>query len=705
MKTIKFIRTLILIMSLAGIQLDAQTDNAAPPIPSQEVPEILNQGPIHEAFAQPVDLVTESGIISPQEPPTDIIENPADEKPESSDYLWIPGYWAWDAERSDYLWVSGCWRIAPTGMTWVPGYWNKVSDSWQWVAGFWISTTQAEQIQYLPQPPEITETTPPSSEVASDKIWVPPCYYWHTDRYIPRAGYWLEPRDDWVWIPSHYTWTPNGYVFVSGYWDYGLDTRGILYAPIYFPRHFHRPRNFTYSLGVVVNISNLDFCLFSYPRYRHYYFGDYYSDFHVSIGIFPWYEFQKRHNWYDPIYEHKRCRYRKYNPHWGEHIRNEYNRRHADAKRRPPRTYHDIKSRMLNTPKKQRENFRFVEPVRKYTENKNAAFKFSKMNKNERHNIFGHADKVNKFRQQRRKLESHHLDPTIVKPSRIFRSSDRITPKKDSRPVGPSKLARPDTRSRIRTATQGKAQPGSQSRIRTATPGRDRPGTQNRTLPAKPNSIRRNPPAKAQPAKPNSIRRNPPAKAQPAKPNSIRHNPPAKARPAKPNSIRHNPPAKARPAKPNTIRHNPPAKAQPAKPNSIRHNPPAKAQPAKPNTIRHNPPAKARPAKPNSIRHNPPAKAQPAKPNTIRHNPPAKARPAKPNTIRQPSKQASGRKITEKRSSPKQKNYTKSTNKKSSFRSISSQKTPSLPKRKPQVKQHKNSDQKKKSGRKIGRGS
>jgi hypothetical protein len=143
------------------------------------------------------------------------------------------------------------------GMSWIPGYWNQVPQGWQWVAGFWIATSKAKQIQYLPQPPEIADVEPPSITIVTGQIWVPPCYYWRNNAYILRAGYWLTPQNNWVWVPSHYAWTPYGYVFVPGYWDYVLTTRGILYAPVYFPRHFYRPFGYTYSLGVVVNIGNL----------------------------------------------------------------------------------------------------------------------------------------------------------------------------------------------------------------------------------------------------------------------------------------------------------------------------------------------------------------------------------------------------------------------------------------------------------------
>ena len=729
MNSIRLIHTFIIIASLAASQLYPQAKDSAPPIPAEEVPEVLNQGPIHEAFAQPVDLVTEPGIISPQEPPDDITEEPADEKPESSDYIWIPGYWAWDTERSDYVWVSGCWRIAPADMAWIPGYWSKVSDGWQWVSGFWISTTQVEQIQYLSQPPEISDTTPPSTDTETENIWVPPCYYWRPNGYTLRAGYWLQPREDWIWIPSHYSWTPHGYVFVPGYWDYALDTRGVLYAPIYFPPKYHRPRNYTCSLGVVVNIGNLDYCLFTYPRYCHYYFGDYYSDSYISIGILPWYEFKKRHHWHDPIYEHKRCHYRRSTPHWSDHIRNEYKRRWTDAKRRPQRTYREVKSHLLHTPKQQRNNFRYVEPVQKYTERNNSHFKFSKMKINDRREIFGHADKVNSFRQKRRHIESHRAAPTIAKPSSITYSSDRKISVNRSLNRTSSKHARPDDQNRIRTTTNNRTTPDRHSRTQPAPPANTRRVEPDRTNRFTPNKTRPTIPARTQQAKP--------TRAQPNSHNKTSSDTRTKARPATPTRTRQhdNKTSSAKketsdPGLPGHIDkiwstknanafHDIPAKSNLPQPESNKsrdkyrkdiYNKIKNHEKNERNNNRIAPPAKARRVEPPISHRDTTVKTQqakPAAPSNTRRTTPTRPRSAAPTKARQPNIKTSTAKIkAEKPGPPKQIINTKTTNSARDSRSTSTPKTPSQPESKSQPEHRKDSDKKnkkRKSGNNIGK--
>jgi hypothetical protein len=410
---------LILVLTLVSCWIYASDTSSPPPVPSEEEPEVLNEGPMHEAFAQPVELDPQASIIAQEEPPSEIIENPSQDRPKSSSYVWIPGYWAWDAEREGYIWISGCWRIPPVNMSWVPGYWNRVSDGWQWVPGFWIPTSRASQVEYLPKPPELVDTRPVVVSASVEEIWVPPCYYWRNNQYILRAGYWLEPNDKWVWVPSHYTWTPYGYVFVAGYWDHVLTTRGVLYAPVYFPRRIHRERGYTYHLSVVVNVGNLQFSLFSNPRYCHYYFGDYYGDTYVSMGIYPWFEFETVHTWYDPIFEYQRWHYRRTVPHWGEYVRREYDLRRSDINLRPPRTYRELEVKLARTDDRQRrDDYRMVAPLREQIENNRTTIQFSRMNNREQDRIVNKSSEVNIFRQERSRIENNRMSREGTQPVR-----------------------------------------------------------------------------------------------------------------------------------------------------------------------------------------------------------------------------------------------------------------------------------------------
>src|SRR5215470_1135764 len=54
----------------------------------------------------------------------------------AADYIWAPGYWAWDGD--DFYWVPGTWVLAPEpGLLWTPGYWAWVDGSYVFYDGYW----------------------------------------------------------------------------------------------------------------------------------------------------------------------------------------------------------------------------------------------------------------------------------------------------------------------------------------------------------------------------------------------------------------------------------------------------------------------------------------------------------------------------------------------------------------------------------------
>jgi WXXGXW repeat (2 copies) len=56
----------------------------------------------------------------------------------ADNYIWVPGYWAWDADNGGYYWVPGTWVPAPQpGFLWTPGYWSWSGASFAWVDGYW----------------------------------------------------------------------------------------------------------------------------------------------------------------------------------------------------------------------------------------------------------------------------------------------------------------------------------------------------------------------------------------------------------------------------------------------------------------------------------------------------------------------------------------------------------------------------------------
>jgi hypothetical protein len=53
------------------------------------------------------------------------------------DYMWTPGYWAYDADGG-YYWVPGTWVMAPEpGFLWTPGWWGWGDGGYVWNEGYW----------------------------------------------------------------------------------------------------------------------------------------------------------------------------------------------------------------------------------------------------------------------------------------------------------------------------------------------------------------------------------------------------------------------------------------------------------------------------------------------------------------------------------------------------------------------------------------
>jgi len=366
-----------------------------PPVPSEELPagcEALASGPVHEAFASPVASDAQTSVTVSVQPPAPLQEAPPENKPAVAGVVWVPGYWAWDANRNDFVWVSGCWRNPPPNTCWVAGYWLQVGSAWQWVNGYWAAVSAAQTVEYLPAPPAPQETDPTVMAQNTDLIWVPGCWYWTQGRYSWRRGYWITPQPGWVWAPSHYVWTPRGYVFCSGHWDYDLDTRGVLFAPTYFSTTVRVGSRFVYCPSVCVDLGALRLNLFAYPRYHHYYFGDYYDDSFRVMGIYPWFQCQTLHVWYDPIFMYDRWHYRKTEPRWAEERQRDFERRHSNRDLRPLRTFAEVQARSEHGHRMGVSSDRpLVQPFSKVVSSPKASVHFEKMNGAERQRLIQHS--------------------------------------------------------------------------------------------------------------------------------------------------------------------------------------------------------------------------------------------------------------------------------------------------------------------------
>jgi hypothetical protein len=297
--------------------------------------EVLARGPVHEAYAEPIDDAPKPGPAIAKHPPDPIEEMPPDQKPEGDNVQWIGGYWAWDSDANDYLWVSGFWRVPPPGRHWMPGHWQQVAEGSVWVSGFW-APDDLQQVQYLPPPPPSIETgaSTPAPDAAS--IYVGGCWVYQ-GRYLWRPGHWVPYRPDWVWIPARYVWTPVGCCFVDGYWDHPLVERGLLFAPVRFNLAVWLTARRPFVPEFVIHSDFLMGAFFVGPHSRHYYFGDYFEDRYAKRGFVAWGDYHPRKGMFDPNFAYYRHLHAA-EPTWEASLHELYSARRAGTVPRPPQT-------------------------------------------------------------------------------------------------------------------------------------------------------------------------------------------------------------------------------------------------------------------------------------------------------------------------------------------------------------------------------
>ncbi len=395
--------------------------------PEPEGLEVLTRGPVHEAYAQPVVFDPAPSPVISEQPPEAIEEIPPDEKPEGDNVEWIPGYWSWDEDESRFIWVSGIWRVMPPGLDWVPGYWNAVDGGYQWVSGFWRNE-EVEEIAYLPQPPESLEAGAVGTAPSVNHVWVPGSWVWRTTRYAWRPGYWVLYQPGWVWVPGYYVWTPYGFVYVNGFWDYEPIHRGVMFAPVVYRTGYIPRPGFVYSPVVVIDFNVCTHHFFCRPRYRHYYFGDYYATTYIDHGIYPWFSFHMSRYGYDPLFAYSSWHFGRSDRLWSTRLRDDYVFRRDNRDARPPVTFIAMKKEIERPSQKDVSKIALATSLSALATRRDAPVKFEKIDAARKDEIRKSARLLKDAGAQRIALESKQetkrapdgkIDASSVKKAKI----------------------------------------------------------------------------------------------------------------------------------------------------------------------------------------------------------------------------------------------------------------------------------------------
>jgi hypothetical protein len=374
--------------------------------------QVLTRGPVHEAFAKPLELNPQPGPIVKKEPPQAIEEVPPDQKPEGDNVVWVSGYWAWDDDRNDFLWVSGVWRNVPPGQTWVAGYWSPAAGGYQWTPGFWAAAKN-EQVAYVSEaPPESLENGPSSPQPGDNYFWIPGNYV-YANRYAWQPGYWTVARPNWVWTPANWVWTPGGYIFIAGFWDYLPAHRGLLFAPVYFTPVVYTQPAFVYTPSVLINVGFFNSNLFCRPSYCHYYFGDYYAAQYASLGFRPWFDVRVGTRLgYDPLFVYFNWQNSRRDPRWLNREREHFASLQRNEAERPPHTFLAQQEWLKkNNDAARRPDLIAAQPLQQVAKNPSlAGVKLQPVSQQARQDMLSQAQILKKASQERVNIETKPLD-------------------------------------------------------------------------------------------------------------------------------------------------------------------------------------------------------------------------------------------------------------------------------------------------------
>ena len=174
------------------------------------------------------------------------------------------------------------------------------------------------------------------------------------------------------------------------------------------------------DLGVFANH------LFLRPRYQHYYFGDYYAANYQTAGFYPSYSYNSGRYGYDPIYAHQRWQHRQ-DRQWEHRVAADFQNRRDHEDARPPRTWAAQRALGASEARSRERSPVVAAPLAQFTKSQDSPLRFQPVDQSERQKLGQHGQEVQRFREERQKLETRAAAPSAEQPAQGIRAGQSET--------------------------------------------------------------------------------------------------------------------------------------------------------------------------------------------------------------------------------------------------------------------------------------
>jgi hypothetical protein len=164
----------------------------------------------------------------------------------------------------------------------------------------------------------------------------------------------------------------------------------------------------------VIDLNVFSNHLFMRPQYQHYYFGDYYAANYRTAGYYPGFSINTGRFGYDPIYAHNRWQNRQ-NRGWERQQESDFQNRRDHEDLRPPHTWAAQGLHNASDATSRAGLPRIAGLLGDMSRSRDFPMRFQPVDQAERQRLAQHAQDVQRFREERQKLEVDSAAPADVR--------------------------------------------------------------------------------------------------------------------------------------------------------------------------------------------------------------------------------------------------------------------------------------------------